>query len=140
MNNAATFEDAVTQIARELSLPRRFLADLRQEDDWSFVVKSHALAESALTHLLATRLGHPDTARARGAHWDVPQVSSIRPLKRFREAHERTPTPVGDSQWVVHDGPGCFVHLASYPCRDSTAVRFGKVFREKISPRRILTP
>jgi hypothetical protein len=31
-----------------------------REDDWSFVIKSHAFLEAALTHLLADHLGKAD--------------------------------------------------------------------------------
>ena len=38
----------------ELGLPNEFLDRLVLEDDWSFVIKSHALIEATITHLLTT--------------------------------------------------------------------------------------
>jgi hypothetical protein len=35
-------------------LPSGFLSDLDNEDDWSFIIKSHALIEAALSNLLST--------------------------------------------------------------------------------------
>ena len=40
----------------ELHLPGRFLEDLRLEDDWSFVIKTHALVEAAVSHQLSQEL------------------------------------------------------------------------------------
>jgi len=42
----------------ELGLPSGFLKALGKEDDWSFVIKMHALFEAALTHVIVHRLGH----------------------------------------------------------------------------------
>ncbi len=38
----------------ELGLPDGFLDRLAMEDDWSFVIKTHALVEATITHLLST--------------------------------------------------------------------------------------
>jgi hypothetical protein len=56
------FEEALErleQIEAKLSLPRRFYLALREEDDWSFVIKLSALFEAASTQLLTVRLGAP---------------------------------------------------------------------------------
>jgi hypothetical protein len=37
----------------ELGLPEGFLDRLAVEDDWSFVIKAHALVEATITHLLS---------------------------------------------------------------------------------------
>jgi len=42
---------------KELGLPRGFIWRLLDEDDWSFVIKLHALFEAALTHGLVHKLG-----------------------------------------------------------------------------------
>lgn len=39
-----------------LGLPHDFVLHLLQEDDWSFVIKGHAVVEAAITHLLVGRL------------------------------------------------------------------------------------
>lgn len=128
MNNAATFEDAVTQIARELSLPRRFLPDLRLQDDWSFVVKSHALAESALTHLLATRLGSPDTSRAVACIGMSRKLSIVRSLNALPSKLTSGLQLLSEIRnGVVHDVRGVSFTFASYLAEGSHAVRFGKV-------------
>ena len=41
-------------------LPKQFFHDLQSEDDWSLVVKLHALLETACSVLLAEELGHPE--------------------------------------------------------------------------------
>ena len=54
-------ENPITEIEKQLGLPVGFLRNLYDhEDDWSFVIKSHAFLEAALTHLLADHLGKED--------------------------------------------------------------------------------
>ncbi|MFM0115660.1 hypothetical protein [Paraburkholderia nemoris] len=50
-------EAAVQRLHAALGLPSGFFASLLKEDDWSFVIKLHALIESALAHVVAHRLG-----------------------------------------------------------------------------------
>jgi hypothetical protein len=44
---------------KDLGLPSGFLMDLLEDDDWSFVIKLHALFEAAVSHLLIERLAEP---------------------------------------------------------------------------------
>lgn len=44
----------------ELGLPEGFYDRLRKDDDWSFVIKLHALFESATTYVLARALARPE--------------------------------------------------------------------------------
>jgi hypothetical protein len=56
-----TQERPIADIENQLGLPTGFLLHLyTHEDDWSFVIKSHAFLEAALTHLLADHLGKED--------------------------------------------------------------------------------
>jgi hypothetical protein len=56
-----TQERPIAEIENQLGLPTGFLRSLYDhEDDWSFVIKSHAFLEAALTHLLADHLGKED--------------------------------------------------------------------------------
>ena len=47
------------QLEENLRLPIGFFESLAQEDDWSFVIKLHALMEAAVTHLLVETLAEP---------------------------------------------------------------------------------
>jgi hypothetical protein len=42
----------IEQLENKLGIPEHFFECLLKEDDWSFVIKAHALIESASTHLL----------------------------------------------------------------------------------------
>ncbi len=54
-------EQPILEIETQLGLPSGFLRYLyEKEDDWSFVIKTHAFLEAILTHLLAEYLGKPD--------------------------------------------------------------------------------
>ncbi len=52
------WEGAITTFGKRVGLPRGFVHSLAQEDDWTFVIKIHALYETALTHILATTFGN----------------------------------------------------------------------------------
>lgn len=54
--------DSVSALEAEIGVPSGFLERLGTEgDDWSFVIKVHALAEAAVTHLLTAALGDEDS-------------------------------------------------------------------------------
>jgi DNA-binding MltR family transcriptional regulator len=44
--------EALRAFETELGLPSKFLDRLATEDDWSFVIKAHALIEATVTHML----------------------------------------------------------------------------------------
>jgi hypothetical protein len=48
--------ERVRKLEVELSLPTGFMERLKDEDDWSFIIKAHALLEALLTHLIVTVL------------------------------------------------------------------------------------
>ncbi len=52
-----TTGDAARELQQRIGLPPDFLESIRDENDWSFVVKMHALMEAAITGLLTLRLG-----------------------------------------------------------------------------------
>lgn len=54
--------DRLSRAEAELGLPKGFLLVLRNEDDWSFVIKSHALIEAAVSRLLSISAGDPRMA------------------------------------------------------------------------------
>ena len=47
--------EAAQLISKELSLPEDFAVCLLKEDDWSFVLKSHALIEACVIHAIDTQ-------------------------------------------------------------------------------------
>ena len=51
-----TIRELSTQFENELHLPEGFMSELLREDDWSFVIKTHALVEAAISHQLASAL------------------------------------------------------------------------------------
>lgn len=56
--NAPDLPQVMRALEDELTLPRGFIAALYQEDDWSFVIKSHALVEALLTYLLSQQFAN----------------------------------------------------------------------------------
>jgi hypothetical protein len=57
---AISIEAAAAKIENELGLPTNFLWNLRHDDDWSVIIKLHALIETAVTHLLVRYFGHDE--------------------------------------------------------------------------------
>jgi hypothetical protein len=54
------FIQASRQIEGDLGLPAGFVAGISTDDDWSFVIKAHALAEATITQLVLAALGRAD--------------------------------------------------------------------------------
>ena len=61
-----TLNEAVAQMPKEMKLPDRFLVNLLEDEDWSFVIKAHAFLEALLTHALTESLGRPDLGQVIG--------------------------------------------------------------------------
>lgn len=59
MSERNIFND-VQEFLDRLELPREFIWNLIEEDDWSFVIKMNALLEAATTHALVVRLNSPE--------------------------------------------------------------------------------
>ena len=53
-----TWKEAIGEFEKRVGLPTGFVYSLAQEDDWTFVIKIHALYETALTHILVTTFGN----------------------------------------------------------------------------------
>jgi hypothetical protein len=51
--------EPVDSLEQALGLPVGFCGRLKEEDDWSFIIKSHALVETAFTRLLEARMCPP---------------------------------------------------------------------------------
>jgi len=52
------WKGAIGEFEKRVGLPTGFVYSLAQEDDWTFVIKIHALYETALTHILAMTFGN----------------------------------------------------------------------------------
>lgn len=53
-------QKAVVDLEKRLLLPEGFCLALLSEDDWSFVIKMHALFEAAISQLLVHHIGRPE--------------------------------------------------------------------------------
>ncbi len=50
--------EAVSEVVKRLGLEEHFVISLLREDDWSYVVKAHTLAEAAITHAIVKHIGN----------------------------------------------------------------------------------
>lgn len=55
-------DETIARLETELGLTNGFFEGLAKEDDWSFVVKCHALMESACSYLLTSYFNNPSYA------------------------------------------------------------------------------
>lgn len=60
MNEQQDIDRRVVALEQELALPANFFEHLFKEDDWSFVIKLHALVEAATSRLIVSQLGRPE--------------------------------------------------------------------------------
>jgi hypothetical protein len=51
---------AILELESKIGVPENFFRSLNETDDWSFVIKLHALFESACTHLLLFHFREPE--------------------------------------------------------------------------------
>ena len=54
---ADEWKEPADALEKDLGLPEGFLEGLRKEDDWSFVIKIHALMEASVSYLLLQHFG-----------------------------------------------------------------------------------
>jgi hypothetical protein len=64
--NFETIDDLLgiaSSLEKDLGLPDGFLQSLRKSDDWSFIIKVHALMEASVSHLLVHHFGDERLSR-----------------------------------------------------------------------------
>ncbi len=142
MITTPTPNEAIDALETTLGLPSGFLDGLLHESDWSFIVKSHAFLEAALTHLLVTELGRPalqDTfARLELSNKTTGKMAFLKSLSLLDDDSRRFVTALSELRnQVVHDvrnvGFTFASHLASLS--DSERKAFAKKFLPPV-PRR----
>lgn len=62
MMDIESFEDSLGRLERDCDLPNGFCLTLLNESDWSFVIKLHALLETAVSQLLVNALARKELA------------------------------------------------------------------------------
>jgi len=55
-------DKGIVELESKLGLDEGFVDNLKSDDDWSFIIKLHALFEAACTHLLLFHFQEPDLA------------------------------------------------------------------------------
>ncbi|MFH1258586.1 MAG: hypothetical protein ABII74_02015 [Elusimicrobiota bacterium] len=53
----ANLNERIEKLQEEIGLPMEFFWKLLKEDDWSFVIKLHALVEAIVNHLIIKKIG-----------------------------------------------------------------------------------
>lgn len=54
--------EVIYRLEADLGLPKNFLLDLEQQDDWSMIIKGHSLIEAAVNRVLSESLDKPALA------------------------------------------------------------------------------
>lgn len=60
--NIEKIDSGITELMIQIGVPEEFFSNLLKENDWSFVIKLHALIEAACTQLLIHHLNNPSLA------------------------------------------------------------------------------
>jgi hypothetical protein len=86
-------DELLESLETDLGLPRGFCFRLRHEDDWSFVVKLHALIESASSDFITRALGRKELAdvfsRIEMSRPQTGKVAFIRALNLLPVGHTK---------------------------------------------------
>ncbi len=56
-------DDAILKFEKKIGVQAGFFEKLKDEDDWSFIIKLHALFETACTHLLIFHFNEPNLVK-----------------------------------------------------------------------------
>lgn len=59
LNDIKGIEFSFHKLEQELDVPEKFISSLMEEDDWSFIIKCHALIESLLNQSITKTLNEP---------------------------------------------------------------------------------
>ena len=63
INSLKNTRQEITELELVLGIPEGLFYRLRDEDDWSFIIKVQALLELALAYLIQSELGRPELAK-----------------------------------------------------------------------------
>ena len=90
---AQTLEQALNEIVEGTGAPTDLLSRLRDEDDWSFVVKLHALIEAVVTNML-TKILDDDRLEAIFSEMELSnkktgKMAFVKQMKLMPEKHRR---------------------------------------------------
>jgi hypothetical protein len=69
MFSEGSFLQAIESLERDLQLPEKFLTRLTDEEDCSFVIKTHAPVEVSLSRLLAAAVQADQLGAVRDKSW-----------------------------------------------------------------------
>lgn len=100
---------AVEETLRSLGVARSFFDDLLTKgDDWTFIIKIHALVEAALTHLIVAELERPELAdiiaKLETSDTRTGKVAFVKALKLLDDHHRRFVRALSELRnGLVHD-------------------------------------
>src|SRR5438445_12959245 len=80
--------EAIKQLENNLSLPKSFYRKLLKDDDWSFIIRLHALVEAAVSTLIIEALGHPQLTKIIKRLGTQTKRAMMKELKLFDKNHQ----------------------------------------------------
>jgi hypothetical protein len=110
--------ELIAAFEREQSLPDGFLNEMHQEDDWSFIVKLHALIEAGVTQILINHFGDTrldDTFASMalgGRHGKLSLVKTLALLPDYNIAFVRRLNDIRNT--VVHKISNVTFNISTY--------------------------
>ena len=111
-------QTGINELEQKLGVPVGLFKKLKDEDDWSFLIKTHALLELALAHLIHTELERPELAKffrklnIGGEHGKLEVIKSLKLLDPHHFAYLRLLTDLRNK--VAHDIRNVGFNLTDY--------------------------
>jgi len=114
-----SIDGGIIELQTKLNLPEDFFKKLLQEDDWSFIIKLHALVEAACTDILTHRFDEPNIrkviSRLELSNKSFGKLAFIKELELINEEYRRFISSL--SEWrnnFVHNVQNCGATLPSF--------------------------
>ena len=111
-----SIDKGILELQDKLSLPTDFFKKLLEEDDWSFIIKLHALVEAACTDLLLHRFDEPSLkniiSRLELSNKTFGKLAFIKELELLGDTNRRYISSL--SEWrnnFVHNVQNCNASL-----------------------------
>jgi hypothetical protein len=125
----------ILELETKIGVRENFFKDLLAEDDWSFVIKLHALFEAACTHLLLFHFKEPELtnifARLELSNKATGKIAFLDKLELLGKEHRRLVAALSEMRnSLVHDVRNAEFSVEGMVARfDSTALKqFALVF------------
>jgi hypothetical protein len=114
-----TVDSAILDLQKKLGLPGDFFKNLMIHDDWSFVIKLHALIEASCTSLIIYHLDEPELvpiiSRLETSNGDIGKLAILKALGLLSENYRKYIRSLSQLRnRLAHNVSNCDFSLSAY--------------------------